>query len=158
VPTHDGREFVNKKLATEFAELLRPDARITVATTGGMFKSYRLPLRIRSVERVVWFCECRQKRDSGTAPMTWLRKLLKQVWAIGKKTADGYGRVAEWIIEPCEHAPAWFAESEAGPVLMRPLPFGDWLPGNLVGCRRDYGSPCPPYWMRNLYTELVTPC
>lgn len=157
-PLFDGRDFVCKKLATEFAELLAPEGRKVVQTTGGLFKSYRLPLRIRAVERVVWFCECRPQKETGNSPATALRKLLKQAWAIGKKTADGYGRVSRWEVERVEDAPALWADSEQGKVLMRPLPIGDWLPPDLIGARKSFGSPCPPYWMRSLATEIVVPC
>lgn len=142
-------EHVTKKLAVEHAGALRPNARLVVSTTNSWTKSYRLPLRIRQVDRVRWFAV--GERDG-------IRRLLKQVPALGKKVSIGYGRVVEWTVERVEEDYSWYAPSEAGPVLMATLPTGDWLPTNLVGARRDFRSCCPPYWHLARMTEVVVPC
>lgn len=158
-PWHEDREFINKKLAVEQAEFLATEQRKTVDTGSGHLKSYRLPLRLRSVERVVWFCQGHKGGlRKGKTAACWLRQVLRGVRAIGKKTADGYGAVRRWDVEHFDHSWHWFAPSAAGPVLMRPLPLGDWLPEGLLGAKRWYSSPCPPLWQRSLYTEIVVPC
>jgi hypothetical protein len=140
--------------------LLAPRELTKVTASGGRFKSFRLPLRTRLVDRVVWFAALRPKRkgQAASSPMAQLRKLLRQVHGIGKKDRHGYGTVAEWLVEPIDDDLSWFAPSEAGPVLMRPLPVTAELPDGLLGCRRDYGGVCGPYWQRSFWVERVTPC
>jgi hypothetical protein len=142
-------EYVNKRLSVEDAGLLDPRERRVVTTTNGWTKSYRLPLRCRRVAAVAWFAVGDRRS---------VRKTLKQVPAIGKKIADGYGTVREWVVEPTDRDLSWYAPTDAGPVLMRPLPVGDWLPAGLVGARLDYGAAVAPYWHRERYTEIVVPC
>lgn len=145
----DRHEHYGKKLAVEEALLLAAGERKVVNTTGAYLKSYRLPLRVRNVARVVWFAE-------GDRYETL--KVLRRVGAIGKKVSQGYGRVASWEAGRVGHDAVWWAGSAAGPVLMRPLPVGAWLPGGLIGCRPDYGACAPPYWHPDRYGEIVTPC
>lgn len=150
-PVHEDKsEYVTKKIATENAAMLAPQSRTVVTTTNSWTKSYRLPLRTRLVERVAWFAVV----DGPSR----LRQVLKRVESIGKKPSIGYGRVAEWTVEPVEEDHSWFAPSPAGPVLMTALPAGDWLPSGLVGYRRDFGACVSPYWHQDRYTEIVVPC
>jgi hypothetical protein len=123
--------------------------RRVLSVKSGQHRSYRLPLRVRVVDRVCWYVVGRAKD---------LRRWLRGVPAVGKKTAYGYGLVARWEVEPAGEDWSWFAPSPAGPVLMRPLPAEVDLPDGLIGYRRWFGSPVPPYWQRNLYTEIVQPC
>ena len=74
------------------------------------------------------------------------------------RLSDGYGVVREWTVERIDADLSWFAPSEVGPVLMRPLPVGPWLPDNLTGARRDFGACVPPYWHPERYGEIVVPC
>lgn len=142
-------EYINKRLSVENAALLDPSQRLIVMTTKGWTKSYRLPLRVRRVDRVRWFT-VGDRRSVLVA--------LRRVQWLGKKTADGYGRVVEWTVDRVEADCSWFGPHESGPVLMRPLPITDDLPANLLGARRDFGACCPPYWHPERYTEIVTPC
>lgn len=155
----DTQEHFNKALQFALCDLLEPTENRIIATTGGPFKSYRLPLRVRGVQSVSWFCLGRGRASgNGSAVACEVRKLLKHVTSIGKKTSIGYGRVAGWTVEQADDDYSWFAPSDTGTVLMRPLPWRDDMPADLVGFRRDFGSPCPPYWQREFYREIVTPC
>lgn len=152
VPKHDTHGYYHKKFEVEHASLLKPKERTKITASGGRFKSFRLPLRLRTIDRVVWFAAIKQSPSE-------LRKLLKKrVQAIGKKTSFGYGRIKAWIVESCDSDCSWFADSEDGLVLMRPLPLGSHLPKNLVGSRPDFGAVCGPYWQQNLWRERVVPC
>ncbi len=142
-------DHICKRLSTENASLLDPAERTIVSTTNSWTKSYRLPLRVRRVELVRWFC-CGHARE--------VRKALKRVHAIGKKPADGYGRVARWTAEPTPDDLSWYAPHDAGRVLMRPLPNGPWLPKDLIGFKRDFGACCPPQWHPERATEIIVPC
>lgn len=146
----DGVEHFSRRLEIE-PDLMRESAHRRVCSTGGEFKSYRLPLRVRSIARVVWFAV------SVDNPAR-IRKELREVHAIGKKTSMGYGRVSDWSVEIVDADWSWFAPSPAGPLLMRPLPATAPLPAGLTGYRKFYGSPVPPYWHRPAYTEIVEPC
>jgi hypothetical protein len=148
-PFSESVEHITKALAIEEGDLLSPGEWKIVTTTGGAYKSYRLPLRMRAVERVVWFC---------VGQGTRIRHALKRVSAIGKKTADGYGRVGQWLVEEAADDWSWFVPDGERLVLMRPMPAGDYLPDNLAGYRKWYGAPCGPYWQRDLYCDLVVPC
>lgn len=142
-------EHFAKRLATEHAGLLAEDRRLKVAIGNSTFKSYRLPLRIRLVRRVVWFVVAKRRP---------VLKLLRSVRSLGKKRSYGYGRVERWEAEPAAADWSVFAPCAGKEVLMRPLPYGDWLPENLTGYRRDFGACQPPYWHPNRWCESVTPC
>lgn len=154
VPRSETVEHVAKRLAVEHAGLLDPSERLVVTTTNGWTKSYRLPLRGRDVERVVWLCVGTRRE---------VLKALRYVPAVGKKISLGYGRVDRWECEilgvpPSRYWP-WWIESEAGSVLMRPMPAG-WnkLPRGLLGARQDFGACSDPYWHPERYGNILSPC
>lgn len=146
---HDSHAHFSRSLATIDASLLHPDNRIVLNTTGGKTKSYRLPLRVRTCDSMVWFCFAQPR---------WLRRLLDLVAWVGKKNSHGYGRVLSWSVDETDRELWWYGPSDQGPVLMRRLPYGGHLPDNLLGARRSYGGCVGPYWQRSLYTEIVEPC
>lgn len=127
----------------------------------GQTKAYFVPLRVRIVERVVWFCVAHGDRKgmgkSARSPEATLRRVLRDIPAIGKKTAYGYGRIARWELERVTEDWSWFAPSPAGSVLMRPLPIG-LMPAGTIGARQSYGACCPPYWHPERFEEIVEPC
>lgn len=145
----EGVEHVGKRIGVEHAGLLEEHERKVVATTNSWTKSYRLPLRIRHVNRIAWIAQ---------GDRSDLLHVLKRVSYLGKKRAHGYGQVREWTVERFDHPAWWYADHEAGRVLMRPLPLGNWLPSNLIGYRRDFGACVPPYWHPDRYGEVVVPC
>lgn len=118
---------------------------------GGRFKSFRLPLRLRLVDRIVWFAVLREMPSV-------LRHLLKDIRNIGKKTSQGHGVVAGWDIEIIESDLSWYAPSDDGPVLMRTLPHEMEHPHGLLGARRYFGGCVAPYWQRDFWTEILEPC
>lgn len=133
----------------ERAQLLSTKSRTTLATTGGTYKSMRLPLRIISVPSVVWFAELREQPAR-------LRGILRKITTLGKKAVYGYGLVGEWRVESTDIDAAWFAESSAGKVLMRPLPISI-VNDSVLGKRRDFGAVCGPYWQANLFVDRWSP-
>src|SRR5690606_5652088 len=104
-----------------------------------------LPRRIRVIKSIVWFCVGVQDE---------IEKLLLDIPSVGKEIGHGHGRVKQWLVEPFDNDFSWFAESNYGLVLMRPLPCdcvsvdyfegivnSSWkLPDNLVGYRRHFGA------------------
>jgi hypothetical protein len=141
-------EHFNKRLATEHADLLAPEHRKTVNHNGWWTKSYRLPVDVRRVNRVVWFA--RGNRDG-------LLRALNQVKAIGQRPAKGYGQVHRWEIEKGMAPYWWFAKIPTGTLLMRPLPLCPELPENLIGYKKSFGACTPPYWHGDRQREIVVP-
>lgn len=141
-----------KRIGVERAALLAPGERKTVVTSNTWTKSYRLPVRVLSVPRVVWFAD--------TPDPAALLGMLRDCDNLGRKPAHGWGRIKAWHVEAVEQDWSWYAtDAETGrPVLMRPLPLCPELPADLDGWRSDYGAVCPPYWHSDRYGEIVTPC
>ena len=151
----DGVEHFAKRYSAEKSGMLAPSERRIITVSSGPLKSYRLPLRMRPVDRIVWFCG---GRTGDRAPGSGVRKLLRKVFAVGKKTSFGFGQVARWEVELIEDDLSWFAPSESGTVLMRTLPASARLPKDLVGFKVADGAPVAPYWMRELACRIVVPC
>lgn len=149
VPAHETVSHIVKKIAVEHASMLGPSSRVVVATTNSWTKSYRLPLRERLVGCVKWFA-FGDRRE--------ILNVVRRVRSIGRKVSIGLGMVAEWTVETCEDDYSWYAPTGRGPMLMRTLPVGDWLPSGLIGARMDFGAAVPPYWHPERYTEIVVPC
>lgn len=147
-PAQDVVECFAKRMAVEHSDLLAEKNRTQVAVGNNVFKSYRLPLRIRRVRKIVWFALASRKPTLA---------VLKSITYLGRKGSIGYGRVERWEAEPVGEDWSWFAESDSGPVLMRPLPFCGELPVNLCGYRRDFGACQPPMWHPDRYGEIVVP-
>lgn len=141
-------EHYTKRITAEHAGLLAASERRIMATTNSWTKSYRLPLRVRAVPCVRWFATGNERS---------IKKALRDCRSIGKKVSDGYGRVKEWTTEPADDY-SWVAPSPDGMVLMRTLPVDPWLPDGLLGYRKSFGAPSPPYWHPERFTEILIPC
>lgn len=151
VASETGRhDHFAKRLAVEHADMLRENQRLVVATGNATYKSYRLPLHVRQVNRIAWFVGGSKRRS--------LKSLLDHCQSIGKKRSQGYGRITSWDIMQVEHDWSWFAPTEHGTLLMRILPACDELPKDMIGYRRDFCGLWPPYWHPDRFTECVVPC
>jgi hypothetical protein len=148
VASSDGVEHVYKRIDPDLAPLLAVGARRKIATSNSWTKSYRLPMRIRVIDRVAWFA---------VADRRPLLKALRQVEAIGKKPSIGYGRVREWEITVAPADYSWFAPGHEGTLLMATLPAGEWLPRDLMGFRRGFGAAACPYWHPDRYCDILIP-
>lgn len=152
------QDHTTKRLESKRAPLLHESQRKTINHGAGPTKAYYIPLRTRLVERVVYFCVAHHECNGRNSPRSVLRNLLKRIPFIGKRYGIGYGAVGKWEIEDADADLSWYAESEAGTVLMRPLPGGSHLPPALIGARPSYGACQPPYWHPERYMEIVEPC
>jgi hypothetical protein len=152
-------EHYAKRIAVEYANLLRDNQRLVVSVGNTWTKSYRLPLMTTTTPRVVWFIGGNDSnRGDKPSPRKTLLSILQQVNSIGKKRSVGYGVVTRWEVEKIDGDYSWFAPGAGGTVLMRPLPSCDALPKDLVGHRQDFGACLPPYWHPDRYMEIVKPC
>ncbi|HEY3967269.1 MAG TPA: hypothetical protein VGM05_22105 [Planctomycetaceae bacterium] len=155
----DGVEHFARRLDTSDPHLLAEENRKQVNHTGGEFKASRLPLRVRVVNEIVWFCMGRGSNSArGKGGASEMRNRLKRVDCIGKKSSYGYGRVAEWIVEPAQDDWSWFAPTDDGPMLMRTLPSCVAMPKGLWGFRPSFAAPVSPYFDPALLCEVITPC
>lgn len=143
-------DFISRKFSSENAQLLAPKERTSINVTGGLFRSYHLPLRLRLVEKVCWFAYGRQKE------LLWL--LENRFPSIGENDRLGYGKIKKWTVEPTDKAIEWWADSPAGKVLMRRLPVCSELPKDLIGCYKARAAVMSPYWKPWNFTEAVVPC
>lgn len=142
-------EHFAKRLAVEHSSLLAENRRLKVAMGNSTYKSYRLPLRTRLVDRIAWFVRADRKD---------IKTLVCKVRSLGKKRSYGYARVAEWKVDRVPEDWSIFAPWGDSLVLMRPLPWCEDLPDNLTGYRRDFGACQAPYWHPERYGEIVVPC
>lgn len=86
-----------------------------IDSTSGEYKAYRMPQLIRVISDIEFYC---------VGDPEEIQKYLSLVTNIGKKGAQGYGYVKEWVIEEIEED-----YSETGPYgIMRHIPFTGSLP------------------------------
>lgn len=64
--------------------------RANINTSAGAEKNYDLPLRVRTVDSIQWFCV------GDRAPLV---ELLQSCKGLGKKRAQGFGQVQQWIVD-----------------------------------------------------------
>lgn len=143
--TRETTDHYHCSFPIERAIQLLEKERIQIKTTGGVNKSLRLPLRLSTSSKIVWFAEIRE------APSV-LRKLVNRVDTLGKKSAYGYGRVASWDVEETDIDASWFH----GGVLMRALPVSA-VPEDTQGKRRSYGAVAGPYWQASFFVDRYVP-
>lgn len=147
-PAVDSVEYYTRNIDSANADLLAPASQKRIVTSSTWTKSHRLPLRVRHLDRVVWFCE---------GSRNGVRSATKSIYAIGKKTSQGFGRVASWEVFNIDNDYSWFAMSDEGLVLMRPLPI-EIIAEDVIGYRRWFGACCPPYFHPDRKTEIGLPC
>lgn len=143
-PCVDGQDAWSKRFDQTHADLVDfRGRRGKINTSAGDYKAYRMPVYYRSALWVEWYCVGEPEH---------IRYLLSTLTHIGKKTAQGWGRVARWEIEPVEED--WSIWQ--GDRLMRGIPRYHWP--------RERGEPQmgvyglrPSYWDRRNQMELVLP-
>jgi hypothetical protein len=91
-PEHvaEGQDHWNKRLDVSLISLL-DDAKRRIDVSGGRYRSYHMPIFYRHALAVWWYV-CGE-RDGIT-------RLLSMTTHLGKKYAQGWGRVTRWEIEP----------------------------------------------------------
>ncbi len=99
-----------------------------VDTKSGFYKTYRMPIVTFLVSELVWYA---------VGDIETVRSMVRTVTHIGKKRAQGYGRVARWEVEP------WHEDLSH----LRALPDPS---GAEMGIR-------PPYWLAWQWRPAVVP-
>lgn len=88
----EGRDHWNKRFDSGFASLVDfGNRRGKVIVEQGQYKAYHMPLFYYAALQVEWYAV--GHRDS-------IARLLSTCMHIGKKGAQGWGRVARWEVEP----------------------------------------------------------
>lgn len=138
--------YIHKKSIVDKALVFGSKKITRIQTTAGPNKDYRIPIEKGHLvgDRLVWWC---------IGDVDEIRALLATVHHLGKRRAVGYGRVLEWLVEPCE---PW---GDGFPVLrdgrpLRPLP----VDHEGVSVRRvAMGALSYPYWQRERWEEVLVP-
>lgn len=141
---------IAKAFQPQDGEVVAPDKRGGIHTGSGALKSHWEPVRIRAVDRVVWFA-------LGVPEM--IAHVLRSIDWLGSKRRQGYGQVTGWDVEPVGDGVdrSWSAPCGDGSlILMRPMPVGVEPSSlglgpfgrakRLLGWRRGYAALCAPYW------------
>jgi hypothetical protein len=141
-PEHmiEARDYWNKRFDVGFADLIDfAGKRGKVLVEEGHYKAYHAVFFYRSALWVDWYCV------GDKARIEWL---LATVTHIGKKIAQGWGRVIEWDVQPADDDySVWMGDR-----LMRGVP-PDHAPGYPTGM---YGIR-PSYWHRSNQMLLALP-
>lgn len=127
--------------ATEYAHLTSA-RQIAVAHGRLRARDERLTL----YPQRTWQARCVAAGKAGPADAAReVRKLLKQVTAIGKKRSQGYGRVITWHVDRDDRGADW---SDWGDGVARaPIPHPDGVPQGVE----------PPYWYRPWHRPAISP-
>lgn len=137
-----GKDSWNKRLDMSHVGLLEETGHVQRVQIGrGLYRAYHMPVYYRSALWIDWFC-CGEREQ--------IAALLAPVTHIGKKRAQGWGRVMRWEIEAvAEDWSVW-----KGGALMRTLPVfaADGLPN-----RQAWYGLRPPYYVASNQTLVWMP-
>lgn len=132
-----GKAFWEKRVATDHIDIVDMGRSKNITIGSGRYRLYHMPVFYIAALYVDWYAVGELDAVDG---------LLSDVWAIGKKTSQGWGRVWRWQVE--EWAEDWSVQQ--GGEWMRAVPImGSFDVGNI----QLYGFR-PPYWK----TENQTLC
>lgn len=142
-PEHmvDGRDYWCKRFDAGFADLVDfLGKRGVIVNKSGEYKSYHMPVFYRAALYVDWYC---------VGDAVDISRLLTVTTHLGKKTVQGWGRVARWEVEAIpEDVSVW----DNGR-LMRGIPV-EFAPG---GHPTAFYGVRPSYWMRQNQMLLAMP-
>mgnify|MGYP001345737672 CR=1 FL=1 len=120
----DDTSFWTKKFDQASADIIDFGKRKgSVTTSEGFYKGYQMPVFTRHALRIQWYA---------VGNLGKVADLLRDVTHIGKKAAQGCGRINQWEVEPWPED--WSVRRDGR--LMRAVPMKG---GALYGVR-------PPYW------------
>lgn len=133
-PHVDGQSFWVKRFDQEHADLVDFDGRRgNVVVERGRYRAYHTQTFVRHALHVSWYV---------VGDRAAIVELLAHAGHIGKKTAQGNGRIIRWDVEPW---PEDWSVYGAGGRLMRAIPAADgvlhgirpsyWLPSSQTLCR-----------------------
>lgn len=143
-PHADGVDAWSKRFDQSLVDLVDFNGRRGVVnTSSGTYKGYRVPVYYRSAMWVEWYCVGDKER---------IEYLLSTVTHIGKKSAQGWGRVIAWEVEQIDEDYSIWRDGQ----LMRGIPVYHW-PRELGAPRKASYGVRPPYWLSSNQTILAMP-
>lgn len=144
-PHADGQDHWNKRFDNALADLIDfRGRRGKVIIEQSTYKAYHMPIYYRAALWVEWYLVGEPER---------IRELLSTVTHLGKKTAQGWGRVIRWEIEPVDEDWSIWKDGK----LMRGIPpehAKDQVPLDLAFIH--YGIR-PSYWDKRNQMLLLVP-
>jgi CRISPR type IV-associated protein Csf3 len=139
----EGKDFWNKRYDNDLSDYVNfGERRGTVNNLAGPYKAYHQLVFYRSALWVRWYC---------VGDRAEIMRMLSTLIHIGKKAAQGWGRVARW--EVTKSTEDWSIWKDGK--LMRGIPAGE-RPDDCVGNIALYGVR-PSYWDRRNQIILVLP-
>ena len=88
----EGTDHWNKRIDSQMIDLIDfAGRRGKVIIEQGKYKAYHMPIFYRVAERIEWYCFGDKEE---------IEALLCTMTHIGKKAAQGWGRVVRWVVEP----------------------------------------------------------
>jgi CRISPR type IV-associated protein Csf3 len=140
----EGHDYWNKRFDTSFANLVDfGDRRGKVIIEQGKYKAYHMPVFYRAALWVDWYC---------VGDKAEIEFLLSTVTHIGKKSAQGWGRVTRWEFEPTSGDWSVVRDSR----LMRGVSVDDAQVLGVEYEKAHYGIR-PSYWKANNQMWLAVP-
>lgn len=140
--TREGKAYWEKRFQTRHDDLLDLGRTTRIIIEKGRYRSYHMPVFYLTALHIDWYAVGERRG---------VLALLRDVWAIGKKTAQGWGRVLRWEVTPW--AEDW-SVYRAGR-LQRAVPAAH-LPAFHPGALQLTGFR-PPYWARENQTLCAVP-
>jgi len=143
-PHVDGIDYWNKRFDMAYSHLVNFGGRRGVVNhKAAKYKAYHMPIYYRSALWVRWYCVGDKDK---------IERLLSTMTHIGKKTAQGWGRIIlPWRVESVDEDWSIWKDGE----LMRGIPIYH-KPRDYSGRRANYGIR-PSYWDHRNQMELVVP-
>lgn len=140
----EGRDYWNKRFDNTFADLIDFDGkRGNVIVEKGTFKAYHQPIYYRSALYVRWYV---------LGDKSEIERLLFTVTHIGKKTVQGWGRVARWMFKRISNDYSVWKNGK----LMRGIPPEEAKEFSVNSKIGLYGIR-PSYWKSNNQMPLALP-
>lgn len=143
-PTVEGTDYWNKRFDQSLADYIDfRGKRGRIDISSSTYRAYHFPVFYRSTLWIRWYCV-------GVAEE--IRQLLRSATHLGKKTSQGWGRVAAWEIDQIEEDWSIWKGNE----LMRGVPIYN-LPKDRQAVKKLFYGVRPPYWDTRNQIELEMP-
>jgi len=121
---------------------------VTISKQRGQFKARRNPVKVRDVQKIVWFANGNAER---------IEYLLSRVPSVGDLRKAGYGIVSRWEIKEFKYDNSFFSDDNGVKVLMRTIPYDAVYAERNVGWVDSYGGYGPPYWHPDRQGRIMKP-
>lgn len=141
-PSVEAKDYWNKHFDNDLSDFVIFKGRGTVNNLAGAYKAYHQPVFYRSALWVRWYC---------VGDKAEIARLLSTCTNIGKKTAQGWGRVMRWEVESISDDWSIWKDGK----LMRGIPAFE-KPADYTGNVALYGVR-PSYWDKRNQIMVVLP-